>query len=609
MKATKKMLAAFWDANPNNKPVEALEAALALIPEPSAPPVAPFQVTEAEWKRYLTRFWVTQEQARVHLNAILAERPPVAQGAMPTREAVLGALYDSRGTSHEATADRVLRLFAPQEAAAPVPVVVVDEGLAEKLAGIFCSDREPAPACIDDMLAALRAVLPERFVVGDSFDADCLEAAKRNGATLSAELAKRRARAEAAEKRTEELRAERNPYPAIAPDGWPYRDKYGSAKAECETLTYERDKARERADAAIARAEAAEKRVAELERQASDLTRALERQNFKLEAARAELAELRRGVEAYSDALREIASFLGNGGHNAPDPIDARDFVLKAKDGIDFEIKCATKRADERAASAKASADATERRWLHVMDRNSFLQKRNDELRNRISRLGGELRARGDGDKPTTPQGAAWDDAADKVCALLFDTAEAPTTAPIPPATEAAARPAVGAVVIGQVAEADMANHPCAPWHVAGRPGVMYRVRAGQAEVNRNAKDGWRPTELPPGLFWQRLPDADAPAPVASSGKGVEERVRTRVVRPAEFWLAKAKLEDGFDVQAGVPVPENVDDPHGIQALAKWLEPRMGESMHAKDTWTMLEILDLAGYAARDALKRSQGTP
>jgi hypothetical protein len=138
MKVSKKMLAAFWDANPNNKPVEALEAAVALIPESSALPVAPFQVTEAEWLEACRRN--NQRDALECLNELLAKRPPVAQGAMPTREALARAIESDwmdaaigvgNHTPAEVAADAVLRLFAPQEAAAPV--VTVDRASFEKL--------------------------------------------------------------------------------------------------------------------------------------------------------------------------------------------------------------------------------------------------------------------------------------------------------------------------------------------------------------------------------------------------------------------------------------------------------------------------------------------
>jgi DNA repair exonuclease SbcCD ATPase subunit len=79
---------------------------------------------------------------------------------------------------------------------------------------------------------------------------------------------------------------------------------------------------------------------------------------------RTEAAEAR--VEELSDALREIASFLGNGGYNAPDPIDATEFVAKAMDGID-----------------------------HVIGRSAALQAKNDELRREVHRLKGDVHGAG----------------------------------------------------------------------------------------------------------------------------------------------------------------------------------------------------------------------
>lgn len=40
-------------------------------------------------------------------------------------------------------------------------------------------------------------------------------------------------------------------------------------------------------------------------------------------------------LEQAEDILRSLASCLGNGGYNAPDPIDLHEFELKIRDGIE----------------------------------------------------------------------------------------------------------------------------------------------------------------------------------------------------------------------------------------------------------------------------------
>jgi len=55
--------------------------------------------------------------------------------------------------------------------------------------------------------------------------------------------------------------------------------------------------------------------------------------------------ELQLHVDELSEALRELASYVGNGGHNAPDPIDAGVFVAKVRDGIDDFARSEVKRA------------------------------------------------------------------------------------------------------------------------------------------------------------------------------------------------------------------------------------------------------------------------
>lgn len=50
-------------------------------------------------------------------------------------------------------------------------------------------------------------------------------------------------------------------------------------------------------------------------------------------------------AEAAEDALRSLASYVGNGGYNAP-TVDAKEFRLKIVDGIDTLVSVETKRRD-----------------------------------------------------------------------------------------------------------------------------------------------------------------------------------------------------------------------------------------------------------------------
>ena len=51
-------------------------------------------------------------------------------------------------------------------------------------------------------------------------------------------------------------------------------------------------------------------------------------------------------AEAAEDALRSLASYVGNGGYNAP-TVDAKEFRLKVVDGIDTLVSVEAKRRDE----------------------------------------------------------------------------------------------------------------------------------------------------------------------------------------------------------------------------------------------------------------------
>ena len=76
----------------------------------------------------------------------------------------------------------------------------------------------------------------------------------------------------------------------------------------------------------------------------------LESELFNLKSgleARVAVAELRQitantevvaRLEEACEVLRSLASYVGNGGYNAPDPIDIQQFELKIREGIDSEM-------------------------------------------------------------------------------------------------------------------------------------------------------------------------------------------------------------------------------------------------------------------------------
>jgi hypothetical protein len=49
----------------------------------------------------------------------------------------------------------------------------------------------------------------------------------------------------------------------------------------------------------------------------------------------------RKREESYSDALRSLASYVGCGGYNADDPIDAKEFEERIRFGIDLMLSTA----------------------------------------------------------------------------------------------------------------------------------------------------------------------------------------------------------------------------------------------------------------------------
>lgn len=55
-------------------------------------------------------------------------------------------------------------------------------------------------------------------------------------------------------------------------------------------------------------------------------------------------AELQTREEQACDYLRILASNVGNGGFNAPDPINLEQFYYKVSEGIHFILDCETKR-------------------------------------------------------------------------------------------------------------------------------------------------------------------------------------------------------------------------------------------------------------------------
>lgn len=49
-------------------------------------------------------------------------------------------------------------------------------------------------------------------------------------------------------------------------------------------------------------------------------------------------AEVATRLEEACEVLRSLASYVGNGGYNAPDPIDLHEFELKIREGLDSEM-------------------------------------------------------------------------------------------------------------------------------------------------------------------------------------------------------------------------------------------------------------------------------
>lgn len=77
---------------------------------------------------------------------------------------------------------------------------------------------------------------------------------------------------------------------------------------------------------------------------------------------RRELAEVKEQAQRYSDTLRLFAATLGNGGFNAPDPIDASTFKAKIQNGIDTILRVETQRR-EQAESERDAARREADRW------------------------------------------------------------------------------------------------------------------------------------------------------------------------------------------------------------------------------------------------------
>ena len=90
----------------------------------------------------------------------------------------------------------------------------------------------------------------------------------------------------------------------------------------------------------------------------------LESELFNLKSgleARVAVAELRQitsntevaaRLEEACEVLRSLASYVGNGGYNAPDPIDLQQFELKIREGFDSEMAFWSKYRQQKLISA-----------------------------------------------------------------------------------------------------------------------------------------------------------------------------------------------------------------------------------------------------------------
>lgn len=94
-------------------------------------------------------------------------------------------------------------------------------------------------------------------------------------------------------------------------------------------------------------------RIASLEESCHELRRNLRDAGQIHEDLRTKLRAAEERAESYSDVLRGLASWLGAGGFNAPDPIDAEMYDAKIRWGVENAIK------DQRALDAHIAAKPT----------------------------------------------------------------------------------------------------------------------------------------------------------------------------------------------------------------------------------------------------------
>lgn len=99
-------------------------------------------------------------------------------------------------------------------------------------------------------------------------------------------------------------------------------------------------------------------------------------------------------LEAAHDALRDLASYVGNGGYNAPE-VDAEQFRLKVREGIDFVIGVETKRRElaERDLAMALRTDRTsdEERVSLLRRTVRTVESERDEARAKLATLEAEL--------------------------------------------------------------------------------------------------------------------------------------------------------------------------------------------------------------------------
>lgn len=93
-----------------------------------------------------------------------------------------------------------------------------------------------------------------------------------------------------------------------------------------------------------------------------ELRRNLRESDRMHEELRAKLRDAEARAESYSEVLRILASALGAGGFNAPDPIDAREYESKIRWGIDEAVRIERERASKR-VDIRETSDMLEAAW------------------------------------------------------------------------------------------------------------------------------------------------------------------------------------------------------------------------------------------------------